>query len=305
MSITFDVTNAIVVGTDLSDRAQPALEWAADRAAATDHRLVVILVLPEVPMPRRSQLFEVMQTGDWVAHLHGQAREQLDSIRDRVLARHPDLTVDVEIAEGEASYVLAQATKTADLVVVGARGEHAPAKVKMLGGTADAVVAHSHGPVAVITDLAENDPEGPVVVGCDSSVEATTALDLAVREAVAFNRPLTVIQALDLSSLPESVGVAAILGMSDEDLQQSEAVQEIKNQMAAQLATYLEQHPDLIVNAEVRVGRASTVLAEASKNASLVVVGSRGRGGFAGLLLGSTSRAVLRKAHSPVLVTRR
>ena len=164
MTISFDATGAIVVGTDLSDRARHAVDWAADRAADLKRRLIVVLALPEVPIPSRSRLFEAMGKGDYPEHLRSLALERLQALLDRVQAQHPELTVETVLDKGLASYVLAQSSKVADMVVVGARGANAPMKVRALGGTADAVVAYGHGPIAVVTDHGTPTAGGPVVV---------------------------------------------------------------------------------------------------------------------------------------------
>jgi nucleotide-binding universal stress UspA family protein len=70
------------------------------------------------------------------------------------------------------------------------------------------------------------------------------------------------------------------------------------------IAPWTEKFPDVEVRTHVVQGRPADVLVEASKGAELVVVGSRGRGGFRGLLLGSVSRSVLHQAHCPVAVVR-
>lgn len=297
MSIPFDPTGAVVVGTDLSHRAEQAVDWAANRAATHDAKLIIVLALPEVPLPTRGRLFDVMATGDWPEHLHKAAQDRLDALRQRVAAAHPDVQVATHVFEGVASYVLAQSSKRADLVVVGARGQSAPAKVRVLGGTADAVVAHARGPVAVVTDLAEDAPDGPVVVGVDDSAEAEAALRLAVSEAVQRSLPLVVIHAWDMTPwLTGPLGAAAFdpVPMADS----------LREAAEARLAPYRAQYPGLEARVQVESGQPSAVIVDASQGASLVVIGSRGRGGFTGLLLGSTSKAVLRGALCPVIVTR-
>lgn len=297
-AITFDATGKIVVGTDLSRRAGAAVDWAAELAASRGWPLLIVAAVPEVPIPKRSRLFDAMATGDWPGHLHDSARHRLNELRARVLATHPEVQVETHVEEGMPSWVLAQASKTAKVVVVGARGEHAPATVRALGGTADAVVAHAHGPVAVVTDLAHAVPGGPVVVGVDDSPEGHAALNLAGREAAARAVPLVAIHAWDLS--PWMIGPMGGAGMVD-PIPQQEALTAMVEEFLAPLRA---EHPDLQTRAEVVEGRPSSALIKASQTAGLLVVGARGLGGFTGLLLGSTSKEVLRDAHCPVIVTR-
>lgn len=297
-ALTFDPTGKIVVGTDLSKRAGAAVDWAAERAAARGWPLVIVAAVPEVPIPKRSRLFDAMATGDWPGHLHDAARHRLTELRARVQATHPEVEVEMHVEEGLPSWVLAQASRTARVVVVGARGEHAPARVRALGGTADAVVAHAHGPVAVVTDLAHAVPGGPVVVGVDDSPESHAALRLAGSEAAARGVPLVAVHAWDLT--PWMLGPMGGPGLIDPIPQQKALIDMVEEFLAPIRA----EHPGLEARAQVVEGRPSSALVKASETAGLVVVGARGLGGFTGLLLGSTSKEVLRDAHCPVIVTR-
>lgn len=297
MSITFDATGAIVVGTDLSGHAQAAVDWAAERAAARGLKLIIVLVLPEAPIPPRSRMFDAMATGDWVAHLNNKAQARLDGLRVRALEQHPDLEVETRVEQGMASYILAQATKKAEQVVVGARGENAPARVRALGGTSDAVVQHSHGPVVVVNDTVRIPAAGPVVVGLDDSKCAAHALELGVDAALTRGVPLIGVHAFDLD--PWLVGTLG--GVPYDPTALVEGLHEV---FAAQVAPYQEKHPELKAEVKVVAGRPSLAILEAADDAGLIVMGSRGRGGFRGLLLGSTSKAVLREAHCPVLIVR-
>ncbi len=297
MSISFDATGKIVVGTDLSGRAQHAVDWAADRAANRGVPLLIVLALPEVPIPKRSRLFDAMVTGDYRGWLEENARHKLEELSGQARTRHPDLQVETHIEMGLGSYVLAQASKTALLVVVGARGANAPAKVRALGGTADAVVAHAHGPVAVVTDHGAPNPDGPVVVGVDDSPESDAALALAADEAAHRGVPLRALHAWDLAPwMMGPMGVTAV--------HTTPSIERLKERIGEIVQPVVEAHPGLAASVEVVEARPSAALAEASVGASEVVVGSRGLGGFTGLLLGSTSKEVLRDADCPVIVTR-
>ena len=294
---TLDATGRIVVGTDLSRRADKAVEWAAARAASRGVPLLVVLVLPDVPIPKRSQLFDKMTSLDFLGEVEARGRKRLTEVSEELAAQFPGLTVETELVSGEASFVLAKASKTADMVVVGARGKSAPMTVHALGGVSDAVTSHAHGPVAVITDLTDFHPDGPVVVGIDDAPEALAAIKYAVAEAAARGVPLVGVHAWDNAPM-----VASGLGLWSLDAASVGA--SLKEMVETIMAPYLADHPAVQFEARVEAGRPSSVLIKASEEASVIVVGSRGRGGFAGMLLGSTSKEVLREAHSPVVVVR-
>lgn len=297
MTISFDATDAIVAGTDLSDRALNAVMWAADRADDLRRRLVIVVALPEVPIPPRSRLFDAMRTGDYPEHLRTLAAERVALLRDRVHAEHPGVDVEVVIDEGLASYVLAQASKVAEMVVVGARGANAPLKVRALGGTADAVVAYVRGPIAVVTDHDTVTPGGPVVIGLDDSPEAEAALTIAVAEAVRLGVPVKAVHAWDLTPwMVGPMGVSALMAVPDHEA--------LLAHFDDVVEPFRGKHPGLVIEVDVVEARPSAALVTASEGASVLVVGSRGLGGFTGLLLGSTSKEVLRDAACPVIVTR-
>ena len=296
--IPFDPTSRIVVGTDLSHRADQAVTWAADRAAERAERLLVVLVLSELPIPKKSHVFAAMRTDDYVADLRRRADQRVTEVRERVVARHPHLDVEALVVEGVAAQVLAEASRSASLVVVGARGRTAPPTVRALGGTADAVTAHAVGPVAVVTDLGQPTPDGPVVVGVDDSREALAAVRIAVDEAARGSRRLIAVHAFD------DLGALFTSGMGLWSVDVGEASSYFHTMVSDLIAPYVGDHPEVSVEIRIEPGRAATALAEASAEASLLVVGSRGHGGFLGLLLGSTSKAVLREAECPVIVAR-
>ena len=292
-----DLTGRIVVGTDLSLRAGHAVDWAAARAAEQGLPLTILLSVPLVPIPARSSLYDAMVLGDFPDRLHDRAEKKSAVERARVRQAYPELDVQSIVETGVPSELLIEASRSAALVVVGARGKSAPFTIPALGGTSDALVTHAHGPVAVITDRSHPKADGPVVVGVDDAPESLAAIRFAVDEAVRHNVKLLAVHSWDsafwLADVAGSWSVdAATVGTSLETM-----VKDL-------VAPYTAGHPNLEVGRAVLPGRASEVLGDATKDASLLVVGSRGRGGFTGLLLGSTSREVLRAAECPVIVVR-
>lgn len=171
--IRLDTAGRIVVGTDGSERARKAVDWAADRALARGLLLLIVMVIPG---PQIGRTFH-----------RGHRR-----VPDPVQAAMPTA---VECRTGAAARTIRRWTSRPNWWRAmppmcwlrrprmrrrwGARGRRAPISVKLLGGVSDAVASHAHGPVAVITDEAQENPGGPVVVGIDDSNEARAAAKLA------------------------------------------------------------------------------------------------------------------------------
>jgi len=282
MNVVSDAKDRIVVGTDGSRRADRAVDWAAGRAAALGLPLLIVHVVPGRPTPS-TPLTAV--TASFEEGFHEEALERLERVVRRAHELHDDLDVTGEIVEGNAAYVLAQASKEAALVVVGARGESAPVTVRLLGGVCDQVTAYASGPIAVIPDEEHACPDGPVVLGVDESPEARAAMWFAFQSAA-----------------ERGVPVVAIHAWQDRDSR--EIVARVTDIVDGMLTEARAEYPEVPVEVRVIHGKPHHELVQASKEAGLVVVGSRGIGGFTGLLLGSTSKRVLRDSHCPVVVTR-
>jgi len=138
-----------------------------------------------------------------------------------------------------------------------------------------------------------------IFVGVDGSTHSQTALDWAMREAGIRRAPLTVITVHEVAA---SGWGGSLEFPVDEVLREEEkkAVQELVNKVVAQLGDVAP--PEITVRA--LTGQPAPLLIEASKDADLLVVGSRGSGGFARLLLGSVSTQVAEHAQSPVTIVK-
>lgn len=142
-------------------------------------------------------------------------------------------------------------------------------------------------------------PAGTVVVGFDASDHAERALDWAVEQATLENRPLTLVHGVD----PAQYNVMNLEGLTETPL--SVTLREAAEGMLRDTAQRLrQQEPDLTVHTSVRMVDPRTALVDLSEDAATIVVGSRGRGPVARLVLGSVSAALPRHAHCPVVVIR-
>lgn len=290
----------VVVGVDGSESASTAVVWAAQTAAARRLPLLLVSVV-HVPAYYYSEPYLVRGYGD---DLMNAGRAHLDSAL--VLAREAvedigPLEIDTKLHEGRIAEILLQYAPQASVIALGSRGlgEFSGA---LLGSVARAVASHSEAPVAVVRGrtLDGRPPtEGPVVVGVDGSEISDAAVGAAFAEASARNAQLIAV------NVWSDVSVQPSLGATEDDPHWSAIQTAEEAVLSEQLAGWIEQYPDVPVQRIVRRDRPVRVLSEFSEQAQLLVVGSRGRGGFRGMLLGSTSAALMSTADCPVLIVRK
>jgi len=161
------------------------------------------------------------------------------------------------------------------------------------------VAAHSECPVAVVRGrtLDGHPPtEGPIVVGVDGSESCKPAVAAAFEEAAMRSATLVAV------NVWSDVSVQPSLGATPDDPHWSRIQTGEEVVLAERLAGWQERYPDVNVERVVARDRPVRVLSEYAEQAQLIVVGTRGRGGFKGMLLGSTSRAMLHTADCPVLI---
>ncbi|MFC8298901.1 universal stress protein [Micromonospora orduensis] len=225
-----------------------------------------------------------------------EAQEMLERTAADLTDRWPGLTVEVSQVAGGPGATMVEESRRADLVVVGSRGLGGFTGL-LLGSVGAQVAAHAHCPVLVIRPDEQPIPvDGPVLVGVDGSESSRLAVGYGAYEADLRNVPLVLTH---VSPPPDGDRPIPEEIEESQAAYQAEAVRLLADASAAARA----EHPDLVVREHpVRAAGAAQGLIEASGAASLLVVGTRGRSGFAGLLLGSVSQAAIQHAHCPVLV---
>jgi nucleotide-binding universal stress UspA family protein len=191
-----------------------------------------------------------------------------------------------------------EASKGASVIVLGARG-HGGFSGLLLGSVSQHAARHAACPV--VTVRAPQDPRSHrVVVGVDGSDSAENALARALEHAQLRHGDVTAILGWRGPTL-HGIGVAVSIS---EDARQQHQQQRHQDQLEDWLAPWRTKFPDVRLEGEAIPGHAGRLLIDASHHASVVVVGSRGRGAFTGLLLGSVSQAVLDHARCPIAVVR-
>ncbi|WFE39750.1 universal stress protein [Micromonospora sp. WMMD998] len=216
-----------------------------------------------------------------------ESEKMLERVAADLADRHPGLRVEVRQVAGGPGAALVEESRRAELVVVGSRGVGGFTGL-LLGSVGGQLAQHGHCPVLVVRPAEQPIPVGgPVLVGVDGSESAGYAVELAAAEADRRDAELVLMHV----DAPEREAAAP------------EAAAEAAELLGAAAGRVRTAHPGLRVTERAVVASSpETALREASVEASLVVVGSRGRGGFAGLLLGSVSQALVQHAHCPVLV---
>jgi nucleotide-binding universal stress UspA family protein len=191
------------------------------------------------------------------------------------------------LADSDASNALLVEAERADIVVLGTRSRN-KLSAAVLGSVATSVAAKAPCPVVVVRGERRT---GPVIVGTDGSPDSEEALTFGFEEAARSGDELIVSYCWQ----PQIQNGESVQGTH----------QLLLDWLAESLGPYREKYPSVKVKATLLEGRPSARLVELSGSASLVVVGSRGRGGVAGLLLGSVSQSLLHHADSPVAIVRR
>jgi len=275
--------HSVIVGVDPSDEARRALHWAA--AEAQRRRW---------PM----QIVHAVQTDD-----QGVAQKIVDTALADVRAAWPGVDVMGESVADDTATALARTATDRDILVVGSRGLGRIASV-LVGSVSSAVARHATCPVVVVRDpnTLPRHPESTsgVILGVDGSEASISAAGFAFEAASLRGRPLTVVHAV-WDPYTESQAVVAILSDPERVVVDDSELLDV----AEAVAGWRELYPDVKVVTRYENGRPDRVLGELSDGADLLVVGARGRGPAATLLLGSVSRRVLQRASCPVAVVRR
>jgi nucleotide-binding universal stress UspA family protein len=284
------VTAPVVVGVDGSACSLDAVALAARQAVLRDRPLHVVYAFfwPFLGVPLGPSPLGPPEGG-----LLCDAQRFVQEAVDRARKAEPSVAVTGAAITGAAAEVLIDQSRSAALVVVGDRGLGGFTGL-LVGSVAVQLAAHAACPVLVARG--RPNPTGDVLVGVDGSPAAEPAIGAAFEEATLRGARLT---ALHIWSHPRSTGPGDMLPLVY-DVAEIEAGE--ARVLAEALAGWRDKYPDLPVRRELRRAYIRPALIDETARSQLIVVGSRGRGGFTGLLLGSVSQAMLHHAHCPVMV---
>ncbi|MGY4711049.1 universal stress protein [Mycolicibacterium sp. CBM1] len=293
MGHTAGAFGEILVGVDGSAASNAAVRWAAQEAGSRNLALRLVHVAPSpavtnvlVPVPVEFEQWQDTQARQVLAD----AREVVDQV---VAESGVPVRVGADVYHATPVPTLVDLSKDAELIVVGSRGMGAFRR-GLLGSISTGLIHHGHCPVVVVHDGEVPAGHLPVVVGIDGSPASVAATELAFAEASRRGVDLVAVHAWSDDSLFAVPGVdwSAVASGEEEVL-------------AERLAGMAERYPDVTVHRVVVRDQPARYLAEQARDAQLLVVGSHGRGGFAGMLLGSVSTALAHTVSIPLIVARR
>ncbi|MGS0686036.1 universal stress protein [Nakamurella sp. GG22] len=283
----------LVVGIDGSASARHAALWAA-REAVRRHaamKLVFAYFLPAAgyagynPYP-----------ADMLATMSEDGQAVLDEVTAAVHTTYPDLDVTTEVLHGDPATTLRHAADGAVLTVLG--GHHRSRVATALGSLAAKLIARNPSPVAVIPD-GEEPENGPVVVGVDGSPASEGAISFAFEAASLRHAPLTAVHCwTDPAGMGPVPTYTAMLADPD-PIEESE-----RELLSERLAGWSERYPDVAVKQVLTRQGAAFALGDLASTAQLLVLGTRGHAGLAGLLAGSTGQTLIGHSSVPVVVVR-
>jgi nucleotide-binding universal stress UspA family protein len=270
-------TRRILVAYDGSADAELALRWAAEEARATGRGLRVVTVDDAITSP-------------WGAAAVYRGEDVLAGVEERFA----DLDVELESRVGHVTGELLRASVSDDLLVVGSRG-HGRAEDLLIGSVSQHLARHAPCPVVVVRPTHDADARR-IVVGVDGSATSAAALEHACRRAERTGETVVALHAWRTHA--PSTDVWNSEPRAQEGLTHRQVL------LAESVAGMRVDHPDVVIEQEAVPVTPVRCLVDASRGASLLVVGSHGLGFFGGLLLGSVSQAVLQRAECPVVVVR-
>lgn len=282
-----EVPTSVIVGYDGSPDAKRALTWGAGFARSIDAALRVVVATGDIRLRQVTELDQEWERSR-VAELTADARAAASAI-----------AVDEEalafVDAGPAPALILDADPTS-VIVLGSRGHG-----RLAGALAGSVTQHVayHAPCTVVVVREQSSPEETrVVVGVDGSEGAKPALEFAFAYAERTAAPLTALHVLQTLSPGPPYASRFVGDRYARELGNAEPIIE------KSLAEDAGRHPGVDVSREIVAGSTGRVLCDASERAALLVVGSRGRGAFKSLLLGSVGQTVLHRARCPVVIAR-
>ncbi|MGV0853256.1 universal stress protein [Mycolicibacterium phlei] len=283
--------NGILVGVDGSPDSEAAIRWATREAILREQPVKLLHAIPPVVVTWPVAYLEASYLEAQEANARqviDDAQKLVEKIADELGASAP--AIETEVVNIGAPSAMVSASRSAYMTVCGTRGLGAIGRA-LLGSVSSGLLHHGHGPIAVVPADEPVDEKAPVLLGIDGSPASEEATALAFDEA--SRRGVDVVALHAWSDV-----VYPALGGWQGYEEEAEAL------LGERLAGWRERYPDVTVHRRVACDQPAKWLIDLSEDAQLVVVGSHGRGGFKGLLLGSVAARVAQGAKAPTIVVR-
>lgn len=289
-------SGSIVVAHDHSKHSAAALAWGLEQASL-ENRPVDIVHLLNVTEVQRAAWLGTSEAGlRWLRGFRDHSLTHLDEVA--ALSRHeyPGLSITTHLLEREARHGLVEISSSAHMLVMGSHGR-GPLISPLLGSVSAAVTQQTNCPTVVVRPPAERVSVAPtdvgVLVGVDATAESRPVIEYAFWQASLHNLPLTVVHCLR----DALAAYAGELGFPTEG-----ELDQARSMLAESVAGLAEKYPDVAVERQLEMGLLDQVVNSPDRSWDLVVVGGRRHGAWHRLLIGSTTAAVLERAHCPVAV---
>ena len=279
----------VVIALDGSSHSAQTLRWGLDEAARRDADVLLVRVYRE---PREVVEWSWYPLLAEDLGLDTEAKEYLAAQLISARASHPALTIGTTLLCGPEVPELRRESENARLLVLGTT---ALAGHPRLGSVSGHLAAHARCPVVLVRGDGER-ATGPVVVGIDGSPASLGAARAAAHEASLRDVPVIVVHA---RAADEHGGMPALAPMAEGAIDQNDPTHRAAQDVVDLLRS---DFPGLDVRLALVNDNPVHALVRAAHDAQLLVVGSRGRGAFRGMLLGSVSNEVVRDATTTVLV---
>lgn len=285
----------ITVGVVAGEADYAAVEWATYEAAVRGAPLLIVTVIEDLEPTMRAWHLPSEYVHEVARTAQGVVTEA--SVVARVIANQAgvrDLEISSKVLRGSVRDKLIAQSIDAAMMVFGAR----PSNGLRPDPITSALAMHAHCPVVLVpTRAASQTPPHHVVVGLDGSPASMEAVAAAFDEADRRGAPLLAVHSWQENKMHSAFG--------DVNDPRSIDLQEAENAVVAeQLAGWSQDYPDVAVTYRSVHGDPVDVLTRLSRDAELLVVGSRGLGGFTGMLLGSTSQRLMHDLPCPTLIAR-
>lgn len=291
--------HGVLVGTDGSPSSRVAVRWAAHEAAMRRVALTVVHAAASIPTATSALVWPAGGVPEEVLEIQeNDARRVLeDAIKaaEETSGDGDRPEISGEVLFGGPVPTLVDLSKEAHMVVVGCRGRTGKHR-RLIGSVSTGLVHHAHCPVAIVHDDVPSSLQSaqlPVLVGTDGSRASEPAIAIAFDEASRRGVDLVALHVWSDADMSTVIGMGPSVVQSAAD-----------KTLAESLAGWQERYPEVTVHRVVEFAQPARHLLDHSEQAQLVVVGSHGRGGFAGMLLGSVSTAVAQEVRVPVIVAR-